>query len=384
MRWGVWIGAGCLAVTAAGATVPADPVADARRRLSEARTAQAQAQDRAKTLAAAAAGERDASQKAAREEAVLAARIAAGEAAVATADARVTIATRLLRDQREILAKGEAPAARLTAGLVTLARRPAVATVAQPGSIADLVHLRAALGATLPEVRRRTAAIRAELARTWALEAQAAASARTLAEDRRRLLGERRALASLRERHDAEALRLDRGALDASDRAIALGEAARDLVDRVTEIDDARTTLARLETLPGPPAARTGADPIEPAPYRLPSNGTLVTGLGEVSENGVRSRGLTFAVAPGARVVAPAAGRVLLARRFRSYGVIVIVDHGAGWTTLVTGLGDTSVTRGSMVRAGTPLGRAGGGETPHITVELRRRGRPMDIAALVG
>ena len=32
---------------------------------------------------------------------------------------------------------------------------------------------------------------------------------------------------------------------------------------------------------------------------------------------------------------------------------------------------------------GAPLGRAGAGDEPRVTVELRRRGRPMDIAALL-
>ena len=42
----------------------------------------------------------------------------------------------------------------------------------------------------------------------------------------------------------------------------------------------------------------------------IPVTGAVVTGFGELSDAGVRSRGLPLAVAPGARVVAPLAGRV--------------------------------------------------------------------------
>lgn len=109
-----------------------------------------------------------------------------------------------------------------------------------------------------------------------------------------------------------------------------------------------------------------------------------MTGLGEVSDNGVRARGLTLAVAPGAAVAAPAGGTVVFARPFRVWGGTVIIDHGAGWSTLVTGLGAISVKRGQAVAAGQLLGSAPGGDEPRITIELRRRDQPVDITALIG
>ncbi|RZM26742.1 MAG: metalloendopeptidase, partial [Sphingomonas sp.] len=124
-----------------------------------------------------------------------------------------------------------------------------------------------------------------------------------------------------------------------------------------------------------------------PAPprdvYRTPVSGRIVTGFDEVSDSGIRSRGLTFATAPRARVVAPAAGTIRYARRFRDYGTIVIIDHADGWTSLVTGLAATIVKPGDRVAIGTPIGTAAG-EDSRITVELRRQGRPVDAAALIG
>jgi septal ring factor EnvC (AmiA/AmiB activator) len=117
--------------------------------------------------------------------------------------------------------------------------------------------------------------------------------------------------------------------------------------------------------------------------YRLPVAGRLITGFGTVSEAGVRSRGLTFAVAPGAAVVAPAAGVVRYAQAFRGYGGTVIVDHGAGWTSVLTGLGTLAVRPGGRVRAGAAIGTARRGERRQVTVELRRRGEPVDAAPLI-
>jgi septal ring factor EnvC (AmiA/AmiB activator) len=118
--------------------------------------------------------------------------------------------------------------------------------------------------------------------------------------------------------------------------------------------------------------------------YRAPVAGRLVIGLDELSASGVRSRGLTFAVAPRAGVAAPAGGTIRYAGRFRGYGDVVIIDHGAGWTTLVTGLGETLVATGQAVTMGRPIGRANAGEDARVTIELRRRGRPIDMTMLMG
>ena len=79
-------------------------------------------------------------------------------------------------------------------------------------------------------------------------------------------------------------------------------------------------------------------------------------------------------------VVAPAAGRVAFAGPYRGYGEIVIVEHAAGWTSLVTGLGKTQVTVGQILVAGSPLGQARVRE-PRIGLELRHNGQrvnPLD------
>lgn len=382
-------GAFLLPVLLAGSAVAQAPSLSERRRiLAEAKREAVQAGARADRLLAAAAAARTAAERAAAEEQGLAARVRASEAELEAAESRAAIVNRLLADQRARLAQAQAPVARLLAGLQSLASRPAVVAAAQPGSVEDLVRLRAVLGGTLPVVRARTVAVRAELAQARRLADASALAAQALRDGRAKLERDRTALAeaSARERRRAQAL--GRGALSESDRALALGERARDLVDRLEAEGAEVATAAELASLPGPVMRPLSPDARPPArvdgAYRLPVAGRLVTGFGEMSDAGVHSRGLTFAVAPGARVAAPAGGTVRYARRFRGYGGIVIVDHGEGWTSLVTGLGRIGVTPGAMVRQGTPLGIAAQGEEPTVTLELRRRGRPIDAAALLG
>ena len=371
------------AMLLASATAAPSPLAIERERLTAAKAEAAQASARAADLARRAAAERDAVAKAQAEEAMMGARIDRAEATVAAARARVEIIEALLERQSAILGERQKPVARLVAAFSSLARRPVAATIVQPGSVTDLVHVRAVLGSTLPAIRQLTAGLREELAQSRRLRAGAAAAAEGLERSRRELISERRALAAVRARHASTAVQLNREALAQSDRAIALGEETRDIIDRMALIGRAQAKLEELAVLPGPPRSIIAPQLSTPA-YRLPVGGRLVTGFGEVSDNGVRSRGLTFAVGSRAIVSAPAAGRVILLRPFRRYGTIVIIDHGAGWNSLVTGIGASAVKRGDAVAAGEPVGRAPDTVDPLVTVELRRQGRPVDMMALIG
>jgi len=376
------------ALFALAVPVQGQSLADQRQRLVAARRDAAVASRRADDLARRAAAERDAADRARGEEAALAARVTLAEANLAAAQARRAIVGRLLADQQATLGTAQAPVARLLAALVALARRPTVAAIAQPGSVDDLVHVRAVLGGALPVVQARTDAVRRAIARTRALQSSASLAAAALRQGRAQLEADRTALAQLEAAHRRRSQTLGRDAIGESDRALALGERARDLVDSLGEGDVAQATAADLATLAGPLPRPLAPGASVPPPirnvYRLPVRGRLVTGLGEISDAGVRSRGLTFAVAAAAPVIAPAAGLVRYARSFRGYGMIVILDHADGWTSLVTGLGAVQVRVGQRVAAGAPIGTARTGEDPRVTVELRRGGRPMDIAALLG
>src|SRR5207237_10911343 len=126
------------------------------------------------------------------------------------------------------------------------------------------------------------------------------------------------------------------------------------------------TIRDRLASRPGPlprPARLTEALPVGNVPaaperiaYRLPVLGPIVRGFGEMLPSGVRSRGVSIAARPGAIVVSPAQGRVTFAGLYRGYGAIAIVDHGGGFTSLVTGLASNIARIGDAVDQGSPLG----------------------------
>jgi septal ring factor EnvC (AmiA/AmiB activator) len=129
---------------------------------------------------------------------------------------------------------------------------------------------------------------------------------------------------------------------------------------------------------------RPASEPPPPpraAPYRLPVQGKVLTGFGEISDGGIHSRGILLQAAPNAPVTAPRAGRIVYAGRFRSYGQIVIVDHGGGWTSTITNLAALRVSKGDNVKAGDPLGRTR--QDMPVGIELRRDGRPQPIVSFL-
>ncbi|UVO54935.1 murein hydrolase activator EnvC [Sphingomonas sp. SUN039] len=377
------------------AGVVAQDIATERAALDRAQRAARSAAERATRLESAASAASDEAAKIRASAAAVAARIQSAEADIDTAEARIAVVEQLRAGQRARLAEKQGPTVRLVAALQTMARKPPALALVQPGSIRDMVHVHAVFASVLPVVRARTADLRADVERGRQLRLAADAA---LAEERgaqNRLIAQRQQLAALEARKRAESSRFASGAMAEQDRAIAMGEEARDIGELMGRIEDADAIRARLESLPGPilrpaqpsaaralPSDTAVASTAIPA-YRLPVVGQVVTGLGEVSDAGVRARGLTIATRAGAQVVAPTSGRIVFAGPFRGYGNIVVIDHGLGWTTLLTSLAALDVKVGDSVDPGAPVGRAGP-DRPTVTVELRRRGTPVDIAKLAG
>ena len=374
---------------------PEPSLPEQQRALVDARAEAERARARSDALRRQADAATSSADRIAARAAALAARVQSAEADIRAARARIAIVDTLQAGQRARLAEKQRPVVRLTSALQMMTRRPTAVALVEPRSLDDIVHLRAVMSTILPEIERRTANLRAEVRAGERLRAQAARATRSLADSQRQLRERRRQLARLEagERIAAASLSDDAGL--EQDRALALGEEARDILDLMDQIREGGAVRAALSELDGPmlrPEQQTGrsrqvATTARPSAnlkgaYRLPAAGDIVTGLGEMSESGYRSRGVTLAVAPDAQLVAPAAGRVAFAGPYRGYDEIVIIEHDASWTTLITGMARGGVEVGDRVRGGAPIGVASG-DDPRITIELRRRGRPIDIAALV-
>ena len=386
--------AAALMATRTPAVAPTDAVhariAEQRRALAQAQAQAHEATQRATTLERRAAAMREGAERNRAEIASLALSLQAAEADLVAARARLGILNQLQAEQRRVLANQQRPVVELLASLQMLSRQPPITVFARPGTTGDLIHARAMMEAILPEIRRRTAALRSEVDRGRALAQQQQRATAALAQSAQRLSQRRVTLA---QNEADQRLRADSFASNAGlegDRAAALSEDVDDIGALLGRLDEASAVRDRLARLSGPTprpgsvsdSARhvAAASAAMPA-YRLPVVGRLERGFGEVASDGTRARGITIATSAGAQVVAPAAGRVVFAGPFRTYGRIVIIDHGGGWTSLITDLLTLNTEVGDRVEQGSPLGRTGPSR-PRVTVELRRAGQPIDIATL--
>ena len=94
--------------------------------------------------------------------------------------------------------------------------------------------------------------------------------------------------------------------------------------------------------------------------------------------------GVDLIAAEGTAVLAVQAGRVQRVDVIEGYGLTVLIDHGAGWTSLYAHLKHASVNPAETVRAGQPLGavgQSGSATTPHLHLELRQR-QPEGLVAV--
>jgi septal ring factor EnvC (AmiA/AmiB activator) len=392
------IAGGALALAQSDIFDPAAIAARERQQLLTAKLQSAEAMARSSSFEAQARAASNEADRLKKRSAALAARIQSAEADISAGEARVALVARRLATQQARLAEQQQPLLELTAALQQLSRQPPVSVLAQPGSLTDMVHARAVLDAVMPVIEQRTTGVRRELASLRTTRQHQAVALTALSASKTQLAERRDALTRLENEGRLRSRDLMSSAQLESDRALGLGEKARDIVDLMDALESDSAVRAELAQLAGPlprprdpgHAAPTAAPPtaaqdaeLTQGAYRLPVVGRIVAGLGEVNDSGVRSRGLTIAAQPGGQVVAPAPGRVSFAGDYRGYGKIVIIDHGGGWTSLLTGLIGLSVGVGDTLDAGAPIGRAGSDDS-RITVELRRAGRPVDIVALLG
>lgn len=212
---------------------------------------------------------------------------------------------------------------------------------------------------------------------------------------RRTLAAEREALNDLDQKYDEmEALQKDaaraRAAVEAAvaarNRLIDSLDQQRDLAAQfVVELQQAQLQIER--TIESAEAGSSAvALPIRPFKGDLPwpIDGPVSARFGRQPAGrfgtSIVRNGIEVAAAEGAVATAVHEGTVAFAAPFSGFGTLVIVDHGQSAFTLYGHLLDASVSPGTNVSRGAPLGRIGlapsGGAALYF--ELRIDGRPVD------
>ena len=305
--------------------------------------------------------------------------IEATEAQITAANIAVQLADMRLAAQRERLAARQAPVSALLGGLALMARRPPILLLADSGSPEEMIKLRLLVAATAPVIRSRTEALSRQLDQGRALERSALDARAALQRIRDQLSQRRSDLAALEQQAVELAGRRGSQALGAGDVAIVRQEQLGVAEEGALSNRQAGRMAAELAGSGPVPFRSSGAASSAPLDYRLPAAAAVTDGLGAISANGVRSRGITLATRRGTPLVAPASGTILFADPFRDYDGILIIDHGGGWKSVIVNAG-SKLQRGSKVTIGEPIGIALGA----VEIELQRNGAAVSPALIAG
>ncbi|MGD9906395.1 MAG: murein hydrolase activator EnvC [Vicinamibacterales bacterium] len=218
-------------------------------------------------------------------------------------------------------------------------------------------------------------------------EIRVAEHRRVLAEEqavRAQLDSEQRQVARLR----AEAANLEAAATRAvTDRSRVLDELdrRRDLAAQyVGELEQARQRLqSTLDSLDGAGPVDLPLRPFQ-GDLPWPLSGKVLTQFGRSTTGAfgtaIQRNGIEIAAAAGTPVRAVHGGTVAYAAPFTGYGVMVILDHGANAFTVYGHLAGTALQPGTTVARGQTVGAAGAtpaGE-PAAYFEVRIDGRPVN------
>lgn len=310
----------------------------------------------------------------------------------------------------------------LSGALGRLVARPAEAMIASPADPLDVVHTGMLLGATIPGLKAEANRLAADIARHDRLEREIVAERARLAAANEALVAERTTLAALLEEKRQFRSQTVKERQEAGERLAALARSARDLRDLVEKMRQheeerkiAAERLDRMVEMPPAPSAQSvvpsGVVPrpvpppvaqrqqathsslprladgpsIEARKGRLafPAAGAVTIRYGQANELGITEKGIVIDTRERAQVVAPFDGKIIYAGPFRGYGLILIIEHGEGYHTLLAGMESVDAQLGQGVLAGEPVGRMGRDPVTvdgrrGLYLEFRHNGDPID------
>jgi septal ring factor EnvC (AmiA/AmiB activator) len=290
----------------------------------------------------------------------------------------------------------QAELARLVAELGRVSRQPPEAALVLPSSPLEAARTAKLLAALTPALRDQATQLAAEVDALQNARRAADAQRRDVAEAAERLAAERETLDALIARRTKMLEETESAERSAAARVERLAREASDLRELIERLDIERAVAEARERsereaarprepqvaarMPSPPAERLRPFGGPDGTVAPPVHGRIVLSFGQPGESGQPHRGMTVEARPGARLVAPLDGKIVFAGPFRTYGLILIIEHSEGYHTLLAGLGRIDATVGQNVTTGEPVGTAGSAESgyPSIYVELRRNGQPID------
>lgn len=290
------------------------------------------------------------------------------------------------------------------AALARMASNPTGALVGEPVPPADTVRTAILLRASVPNLDQAAHRLRDDLDALAKARQAAAAQKTKVAGTVEKLDADHKQLAALYSKRKAARDQAETESRETTARLAALAGEAADMRDLLVRLDaeqqrlkdekeamarqaqadrDKRAQEEKQEKQAKADAAKATAPPRlfsqAQGHMPLPARGDVAQHYGQMNEAGQPAKGIEIATRPGAEVVAPFDGEVAFAGPFRGYGLLLIIEHGEGYHTLLAGMARIDCQVGQHLVAGEPVGvMVDSEEKPLLYVELRRQGQPIN------
>jgi len=246
------------------------------------------------------------------------------------------------------------------------------------------------MGTIVPDINNRAAELRNDLKSLNEIQSDLSAERYQLKNTLERLTEHQLKIGSLVKRRQSEARKASRGARKVAQELRRFAEEAATLRELIDKLAQQAANMARDAVKPATPrdivpAFRPNGQPIAKVKGSLPYPviGRIVRKFGAQEAVG-EARGIRIETRAGAQVVAPYDGKIVFAGPFREYGQLLIIEHGDGYHSLMTGFGELYGAVGQWVLTGEPVGAmkavpaTGLKSANQLYLEMRQRGRPIN------
>ncbi len=276
----------------------------------------------------------------------------------------------------------------LMSGLQKMAFYPPDSVFFAPQNPVDNLRSSLILKSTKQPLKATSDNLKEQLMKLASLEAAIKSQASQIKLAATRLENEQAAMEKLVNQKSILQAHFESESMDAKTNAEELGRKAKNLEDLLKKLEKERQEknrkLAQAANRQKPilnvpqPSAVAGAFVKSKGSLPLPVRGRVVQRYGDLTMGGGSDKGITMQARQSAQVVAPFDGNVLFAGPFKDYGNLIIIEHGEGYHTLLSGLTRIDCMVGQSVLTGEPVGVMSSQKPEKLYIEFRQDGQPIN------
>lgn len=307
------------------------------------------------------------------------------EGNVSRLEARITDLEAEMKSKRQDLLANNDNIVELIAAIERLSKRPAVLALLKPDDALTTARSTGLMASLVPLIDERAGALRTDLQLLANIQTDLSNERFNLKNGLEELNRNQENLASLVERRRNEAGQADQRARQLARELREFADEARSLRELIAKLEQQaanRRSLAARRAKPEAierPFSSLGKALGElrgQLPY--PAVGPVVQRFG--AQNGATtSKGIRIRARDGAQVISPYDGSVVYAGPFRNYGLLLIIDHGGGYHSLLAGFETLQSAVGQWVLMGEPVGTMPDNTAEgSLYLELRRGGEAIN------